>query len=67
LIRRKKHAQQHSITRNLADALSTAMGGKYDAAKLPFQTIAFSADGKFVSFTADSKKWKYDLQSGGFC
>ncbi|MEO8174462.1 MAG: DPP IV N-terminal domain-containing protein, partial [Sediminibacterium sp.] len=48
----------------LAEALATAAGGKYDAAKLPFQTIAFSADGKYVSFTADSKKWKYDLQSG---
>lgn len=48
----------------LADALATASGGKYDAAKLPFQTIAFSADGKYVSFTADTKRWKYDLQSG---
>ncbi|MES2330049.1 MAG: DPP IV N-terminal domain-containing protein [Bacteroidota bacterium] len=48
----------------LADALATASGGKYDAAKLPFQTIAFSVDGKSVLFTADSKKWKYDLQSG---
>ncbi|MDB5211526.1 MAG: prolyl oligopeptidase family serine peptidase [Sediminibacterium sp.] len=48
----------------LAEALATAAGGKYDAAKLPFQTITFSADGKAVLFTADSKKWKYDLQSG---
>ncbi|MEO7530724.1 MAG: DPP IV N-terminal domain-containing protein, partial [Sediminibacterium sp.] len=34
-----------------------------DAAKLPFQTISFSPDGKYVSFTADTKRWKYDLQS----
>jgi len=48
----------------LADALSTATGNKYDAAKLPFQTISIAADGKSVSFTVDSKKWKYDLQAG---
>ncbi len=48
----------------LADALAAAGGGKYDAMKLPFQTISFSVDSKSVLFTADSKKWKYDLQSG---
>src|SRR6478609_8058905 len=30
----------------LADALSTATGTKYEASKLPFQSISFSADGK---------------------
>ena len=48
----------------LAAALATATGAKYDGNKLPFQTIAFSADGKSVSFTVDTKKWKYDLQGG---
>ncbi len=47
----------------LAAALSTASGNKYDGAKLPFQSISYSADGRSVSFTADGKKWKYDLQS----
>ena len=40
----------------LADALSIATGTKYDVARLPFQTIGFSADGKSVLFTVDSKK-----------
>jgi dipeptidyl aminopeptidase/acylaminoacyl peptidase len=48
----------------LADALATVTGNKYDASKLPFQSIGFSADGKFVSFSAENKKWKYDLVSG---
>jgi dipeptidyl aminopeptidase/acylaminoacyl peptidase len=48
----------------LADALSTATGTKYEAAKLPFQAISFSADGKSVSFTVAGKKWKYDLAGG---
>ncbi len=48
----------------LAAALSTASGNKYDGAKLPFQAISFSADGKSVSFMADGKKWKYDLLTG---
>jgi dipeptidyl aminopeptidase/acylaminoacyl peptidase len=48
----------------LADALSTASGTKYEASKLPFQSISFSADGKSVSFTVAGKKWKYDLAGG---
>ena len=47
----------------LAEVLSTATGNKYDASKLPFQTINFSADGKSVSFTVMGKKWKYNLQA----
>ncbi len=46
----------------LAAALSTASGNKYDAAKLPFQTISFSADGQSIAFTVAGKKWKYNLQ-----
>jgi dipeptidyl aminopeptidase/acylaminoacyl peptidase len=46
----------------LADALSNATGNKYDAVKLPFQTIGFSSGGS-VLFTVDGKKWKYDTQS----
>lgn len=45
----------------LAEALSTTSGTKYEAGKLPFQTIFFSTDGKYVLFTLDAKKWKYDL------
>ncbi|TDO28811.1 S9 family peptidase [Sediminibacterium goheungense] len=48
----------------LADALSGATGNKYEATKLPFQTLQFAADGKSVSFSAAGKKWKYDLQGG---
>lgn len=47
----------------LATALSTAAGKQYDAAKLPFQSISFSQDGSAVLFTADAKKWKYDLKT----
>lgn len=48
----------------LADALSGATGNKYEATKLPFQTLQFAADGKSISFSAAGKKWKYDLQGG---
>jgi dienelactone hydrolase len=48
----------------LAAALSAVTGNTYNADKLPFQSIAFSADEKFVLFTADTKKMKYDLASG---
>jgi len=49
----------------LAAALSKATGRNYDAYKLPFQFFSFSPDRKSISFSADSKKWKYDLKSGG--
>lgn len=45
----------------LATALATATGKKYEANKLPFQTIAFAQDGKSISFMADGKQWTYDL------
>jgi dipeptidyl aminopeptidase/acylaminoacyl peptidase len=47
----------------LADALSASAGKKYEANKLPFQSINYSADGKSVLFTADGKKWSYDPQT----
>ncbi len=48
----------------LAAVLSKATSRNYDAYKLPFQFFSFSPDGKSISFSADSKKWKYDLKSG---
>lgn len=47
----------------LAAALSKATSRNYDAYKLPFQFFSFSPDGKSISFSADSRKWKYDLKS----
>ena len=47
----------------LAAALSTASGTKYEAARLPFQTFTFSADGAFIQFRADGRRWKCDLQT----
>ncbi len=49
----------------LATALAAANGTKVDANALPFQSIAFSSDGKYMLFaTGDNKKWKYDLVGG---
>ncbi len=47
----------------MAAALSTATGTKYSADKLPIQAIMPSADGKSVSFYANGKAWKADLQN----
>lgn len=46
----------------LATALSAATGKKYEANKLPFQNIGFAQDGQSVSFMADGKQWRYDLE-----
>lgn len=46
----------------LAAALSSAGGGSYDAAHLPFTTFAY--DGTAVVFRAGGKHWKYDPASG---
>lgn len=46
----------------LAEALSTAASAKYEATKLPFQTIALSDDGKFVSVNVGGKAWKCDVR-----
>ncbi|WP_419700243.1 DPP IV N-terminal domain-containing protein [Mucilaginibacter sp. NFX135] len=47
----------------LAVAISTATGKTYKADKLPFQTFSFSDDLKSISFAADGKSWKCDLQT----
>lgn len=47
----------------LAAALSTASGEKYEASRLPFSSINFSADKNTVSFTAGRKKWTCGLQA----
>jgi len=46
----------------LAVALGVAAGGTYEAAKLPFQTIELSADGKTVSFDVETKRWSCDVE-----
>ncbi|MFN0112006.1 MAG: DPP IV N-terminal domain-containing protein [Blastocatellia bacterium] len=47
----------------LAAALSTAAGAKYEATKLPFQQIEFSADGKTITFSVEQQRFTCDLQS----
>ncbi|HTD40624.1 MAG TPA: DPP IV N-terminal domain-containing protein [Mucilaginibacter sp.] len=47
----------------LASSLSKATGKQYDADKLPFTTIGFSADSKAVMFEVDGKQWSCDLQT----
>ncbi len=47
----------------LAAALSTATGNHYEGLMLPFESFAYSADGKSVIFRADGKQWKCDLKS----
>ncbi|MDX2043233.1 MAG: DPP IV N-terminal domain-containing protein [Acidobacteriota bacterium] len=47
----------------LAAALSTAAGAKYEATKLPFQQIEFSADGKSITFSVERQRFTCDLQS----
>ena len=46
----------------VAAALSTATGKTYDAARLPFMTFDFSADGKTISFSAEDKRWTCSLE-----
>lgn len=48
----------------LAAALSSAASKQYDANRLPFQTIYFSADGKGIIFKVDTKQWRYDTETG---
>lgn len=47
----------------LAASLSTATGKQYQAAMLPFHSFSFSHDQKSITFQADGKHWKCDLQS----
>jgi dipeptidyl aminopeptidase/acylaminoacyl peptidase len=44
----------------LAAALSAATGKKYSATDLPFVKIAFTDNGKGVTFSAEGKQWKYE-------
>lgn len=46
----------------LAAALSAAAGAKYEAFKLPFQQIDFSADGKTISFNVERRRFTCDVQ-----
>ncbi|MEO6915999.1 MAG: DPP IV N-terminal domain-containing protein [Chitinophagaceae bacterium] len=50
----------------LAAALSTASGEKFEGARLPFTTIVFTPDLKFVMVTAARKKWTCDVK-GNSC
>jgi dipeptidyl aminopeptidase/acylaminoacyl peptidase len=47
----------------LAAALSQAAGGKYEASRLPFQTIEFVGGGKAVRFNLNGTAWQCDLAS----
>ncbi len=47
----------------LAASLSKAAGREYSAYALPFQSVAFSADGRTLYFKAGGQQWKCDLQS----
>jgi len=48
----------------LAAALSSASGKPYEANRLPFRNLAYSADEKTLMLTAAGKPWKYDVASG---
>jgi dipeptidyl aminopeptidase/acylaminoacyl peptidase len=43
-------------------ALSKAAGKSFDAARLPFTSFEFSADGKSITFSAEGKRWSCDLK-----
>lgn len=47
----------------LADALNAQQGTRYEAGKLPFNSIHFAADMQSVSFAIDGKRWKADMKS----
>ncbi|WP_255563472.1 S9 family peptidase [Mucilaginibacter rivuli] len=47
----------------LAAALSTITGKTYDEKHLPFQSIWFTADVKFVMFQVEGKQYKSDLST----
>jgi Tol biopolymer transport system component/dienelactone hydrolase len=59
----KKTREQAFDQQKLAAAISTATGKTYEANKLPFRTLSFSDDLKSISFAADGKSWKCDLQT----
>jgi len=47
----------------LAAALTGITGKKLEAATLPFASINYTPDGKYVTFTASGKNYKADLQN----
>ena len=47
----------------LAAALSAAASTSFDAHHLPFTEFDLSADGKTISFSANGRRWKCDLQT----
>ena len=49
--------------KKLANSLSSATGRVYSPSMLPFQAFRFSTDDKSISFRADGKQWKCDLQN----
>lgn len=50
----------------LAAALSSAMGRKVEARRLPFEAFDFSSDGLSVSFDSDGKRWSCGVR-GSAC
>jgi dipeptidyl aminopeptidase/acylaminoacyl peptidase len=48
--------------RKLAEALSQAANGSFQAKRLPFDAIAFTDGLKAVRFEADGKSWECDLE-----
>ena len=46
----------------LAEALSSASGGKYDPFRLPFTTFTFEDDHQSISFNVGSRRWTCDVQ-----
>ncbi len=47
----------------LAASLSSASGKNYTAGTLPFSSFTYAADNKSISFKANNKQWKADLNS----
>lgn len=56
----KSVAFDHS---KLAAAISNATGKQFSASQLPFQTFAFTPDGKALLFRAEGKGWKCTLDN----
>ncbi|MDB5190896.1 MAG: peptidase, partial [Segetibacter sp.] len=47
----------------LATALSAATGKTYESNRLPFSTFSYSPDEKSILFSADKKRWNYNLET----
>lgn len=56
----KKTSAPAFDAQSLAGALGKATGKQYNAAKLPFNNIAFSNDMKSVIFMAEGKQWSFN-------